>query len=167
MAMVYVPRRLVREVRERGVDLQSAVVEALAERLKLDPSVNAEAHLELAERFLSEGLSLIDRDPVQASEKLYKAMEECVKAVALILGLHGVLARAGERWTVTDLERAVREASRRLGRGFMEAWDSANYLHVWGFHEARLDGEAVRVRAPVIAAAVEAAKRLLVGGGAH
>jgi protein tyrosine phosphatase (PTP) superfamily phosphohydrolase (DUF442 family) len=37
-------------------------------------------HLELAERFLAEGRELIDKDPVQASEKLYKAAEEAVKS---------------------------------------------------------------------------------------
>jgi len=32
--------------------------------------------LEHAKRFLAEGRELIDEDPVQASEKLYKATEE-------------------------------------------------------------------------------------------
>jgi len=46
-------------------------------------------HLELAERFLSEGEKLVDKDPVQASEKLYKAAEEAVKAIATALDLDG------------------------------------------------------------------------------
>jgi hypothetical protein len=35
-----------------------------------------ESHLELASRYLDEGRRLVDKDPVQASEKLYKASEE-------------------------------------------------------------------------------------------
>jgi hypothetical protein len=42
-------------------------------------------HIELAERFLAEGRELIDKDSVQASEKLYKAAEEAVKALATAL----------------------------------------------------------------------------------
>ncbi|MBP1448969.1 MAG: hypothetical protein JZD41_02980, partial [Thermoproteus sp.] len=39
--------------------------------------------LELAEKLLEEGLELVRRgDSVQASEKLYKAAEECIKAMA-------------------------------------------------------------------------------------
>jgi hypothetical protein len=34
---------------------------------------------------LVEGRELIDRDPIQASEKLYKASEESVKALAIAL----------------------------------------------------------------------------------
>jgi len=51
-------------------------------------------HLELAERFLTEGRGLIDKDPVQASEKLYKAAEEAVKAIAIALDL----MRLGRPW---------------------------------------------------------------------
>jgi PaREP1/PaREP8 domain containing family protein len=36
--------------------------------------------MELAVMFLEEGKELIDKDPVQASEKLYKATEEAIKA---------------------------------------------------------------------------------------
>lgn len=44
-------------------------------------------HLDLALRYLEEGKSLTDKDPIQASEKLYKAAEEAVKALALALSL--------------------------------------------------------------------------------
>jgi len=44
-------------------------------------------HVEIAEKFLAEGRELIDKDPVQASEKLYKAAEEAVKALAKIFNL--------------------------------------------------------------------------------
>ena len=44
-------------------------------------------HIEIAEKFLVEGRELIDKDPVQASEKLYKAAEETIKALAIGLDL--------------------------------------------------------------------------------
>jgi hypothetical protein len=44
-------------------------------------------HLELAERFLVNGMELVDEDPAQASEKLHKAVEEAVKAIATALKL--------------------------------------------------------------------------------
>ena len=85
--------------------------------LGLDPRVGSEAHLELALRYLEEGRALLDRDPVQASEKLYKAVEEAVKALVVHFDLVEVLETVERRgrWTVTELERAVREVSRRLG----------------------------------------------------
>jgi hypothetical protein len=43
--------------------------------------------LELAEKFLIKGEKLINKDPVQASEKLYKAAEEAVKTIAIALKL--------------------------------------------------------------------------------
>jgi hypothetical protein len=118
-------------------------------------------HLELAMKYLEEGRALVDKDPVQASEKLYKAAEEAVKALAVRFQLAEVLKRAGERgrWTVTDLERAVSQIARRLGPWARASWDAANYLHVWGFHEARLDADAVRERLADVERLVREAER--------
>ncbi len=104
--------------------------------------------MELALKYLEEGRRLIDRDPVQASEKLYKAVEEVVKALMMYYRLNDILDRVNERgrWTVTELEKAVETISERLGEWFRVAWDEANYLHVWGFHEAKLDADAIKVR---------------------
>lgn len=104
--------------------------------------------MELALKYLEEGRRLIDRDPVQASEKLYKAVEEVVKALMMYYRLNDILDRVNERgrWTVTELEKAVEAISERLGEWFRVAWDEANYLHVWGFHEAKLDADAIKVR---------------------
>ena len=73
-------------------------------------------HLELAERFLTEGRGLIDKDPAQACEKLYKAAEEAVKAIALALNLPET-AKAVEKgkWTLSLLDDAVYAISERLG----------------------------------------------------
>ncbi len=153
---IAVPKKLVEKAEELGVDLQGVVVEALAKALSLDPEEEAEAHLELAKRYLREGEKLAGTDPVQASEKLYKAAEECVKAAAKLLSLREVLERvkARGRWTVTDLERAVAAASKKLGEELRIGWDAANYLHVWGFLEAKLDQEAVKARLPYVEKAI-------------
>lgn len=67
------------------------MVELLLRQLNFDPSDVAEIHAEHAEKFLEEGKALLDKDPVQASEKLYKAAEEAVKAAAYRLGLSEVI----------------------------------------------------------------------------
>jgi hypothetical protein len=48
---------------------------------------HAVEHLDIAMKYLEEGRNLVDKDPVQASEKLYKAAEEAVKTLAIFLGL--------------------------------------------------------------------------------
>ena len=111
----------------------------------------SETRVKLMERFLEEGKRLVDEDPVQASEKLYKAAEEAVKQLARSLGVEDVLKLVEERgrWTVTDLERVVRRL-RSLEPSVVGWWDNANYLHVWGFHEAKLDSESVKIRLPSV-----------------
>jgi hypothetical protein len=61
-----------------------------------------------------------------------------------------IIERATERgrWTAADLDRAVRRIARGLSTWFLSSWDSAWTLHVWGFHEAKLNSEAVRYRLP-------------------
>jgi hypothetical protein len=126
-------------------------------------SPELEKHLDLALTFLEEGKSFVEKNPVQASEKLYKAAEESVKLLALYLGISDVLSQVKQRdrWTVTDLEKAVEAISKKLGDWFGEAWDRAWALHVWGFHEAKFDSEAVRVRLPYVERIVEEAKRIV------
>ena len=128
--------------------------------------VEAERRLELALRYLGEGRALIDRDPVQASEKLYKAAEEAVKALALHFGLSDILEKVEKRgrWTVTELEKAVEAIAEKVGGWFLDSWDHAWALHVWGFHEAKLDAESMKLRAPSVERMVEEAKKL-VGSG--
>ena len=50
-------------------------------------AAEARERVELALRYLEEGKALVERDPVQASEKLYKAAEEAVRALALYYDL--------------------------------------------------------------------------------
>ncbi|AFA38118.1 Archaeal PaREP1/PaREP8 family [Pyrobaculum oguniense TE7] len=102
-------------------------------------------HLELAKRFLAEGVALAERDPVRASEKLYKAAEEAVKALAVALGLEEAQkAEEQGRWTAALLFTAVDKIAKRVGRDFKLWWTSAWFLHVEGFNEARLTPEQVK-----------------------
>jgi hypothetical protein len=101
------------------------------------------------------------RDAIQSSEKLYKAAEESIKALAKQFDLEEFKASEEEgRWTVTLLEKAVGKLVERLGMDVEQAWDSANYLHIWGFHETRLDAEDVKRRILIIRRLVELTKKV-------
>jgi hypothetical protein len=165
---LYVPGKLVEEARRRGFDVESLVVDLLVRTLNLDPQIAVEAHLELSLRYLGEGRALVNRDPVQASEKLYKAAEEAVKALAVFYNLQDVLAGVEEkgRWTVSYLEKAVEAISERLGGWFLQSWDNAWALHVWGFHEAKLDSKAVEMRLPYVERIVLETERVIQRGRA-
>ncbi len=120
-------------------------------------------HIEIAEKFLVEGRELIDKDPVQASEKLYKAAEEAVKALAIGLDLPEA-RRAIESggWWSKLLEKAAQSVAKALGvKEFILWWDTAFKLHVDGFHEAKLSSEDVKERYEYIEAMVNLAKRIL------
>jgi len=120
--------------------------------------------LELAERFLAEGRELVNKDPVQASEKLYKAAEEAVKALAIALNLdEAEKALEKGRWTVSLLDDAVYAISEKLRvKEVMDWWDSAYRLHVDGFHEARLRSVDVAKRFGHVEALVGLARRVVV-----
>jgi hypothetical protein len=119
--------------------------------------------VELAERFLAEGRELIDKDPVQASEKLYKAAEEAVKALAIALNLEEArkAVESGGWWSKL-LEKAAQGIAKALGvKEFILWWDAAYKLHVDGFHEAKLSSEDVKDRYGYIEEMVNQAKRIL------
>ena len=107
-----------------------------------------ERRLELLSRMLVEAEKCIGRkDDVQASEKLYKASEEAVKELAFQFGLpESEDAGKRGRWTAPLLFRAVRRISERINPGILDWWDAAWFLHVEGFHEARLEIEEVKIR---------------------
>jgi hypothetical protein len=63
----------------------------------LDPIVSVESHLELSMKYLDEGRSLIDKDPIQASEKPYKAAEEVVKALTIYFNLSDIIEKVYEK----------------------------------------------------------------------
>jgi len=93
------------------------------------------------EQFLAEGRRYVNKgDPVQASEKLYKAVEECIKVLAEKQRLPEYEeARREGRWWSKLLARAAGRLARDLGRKeIKDAWARAFNLHTWGFHERAL-----------------------------
>ena len=162
---VVVPRRIAEELQKRGIDAESLIIDYLARLLQLDPEATAQSHLELALRYLEEGKRLIEKDPAQSSEKLYKAAEESVKALATYLNLKEILedVEKNGRWSIARLEKAVVKISQKLGSQFRSWWDTAWALHVWGFHEAKLDTEDVRMRLLDIESIVLEAQKIIEG----
>lgn len=160
---INVPRILYERARERGVDLESLVLDYLVRELGLDPVEEASTHVEIAENMLRNGRELLDKgDVTQASEKLYEAAEECIKALSLITGLEEAgEARTRSGWTLKLLDSAARRLAERIGEDVLHAWDSAYYLHNEGFHEARLDLEAVKARIKLIEKLLEITRKTI------
>jgi hypothetical protein len=121
------------------------VISALGE--EVDPKVALEARVELAEKYLAEAEEHLARgDAVQASEKLYKVVEECIKALAQRYNTpeHREAAREG-RWWAQLLGKAARRLARELSEPrITDAWSRAYDVHVWGFHEAKYTVEDVK-----------------------
>lgn len=61
-----------------------------------------------------------------------------------------------DRFRARESSRAI---SGKVGGWFGEAWDRVWALQVWGFHEAKFDSNAVRVRAPYVERIVEEAQK--------
>jgi hypothetical protein len=121
------------------------VVMAVSKRIEIIKNLFAEA-----EEYLAKG------DAVQSSEKLYKAAEECIKLLSERFNLpEAKEAEEKGRWTVTLLEKAVRKFSNKISIDVQIGWDAANYLHVFGFHEAKLEAENVKARLPLIKRLIE------------
>jgi hypothetical protein len=163
---IFIPKKVVDEVRKLGVDVESYIVDLIINSINLDPKTDVEVRLELAVKYLEEGKELIDKDAIQASEKLYKAAEECVKVLASHFNLEDILRRVKERgrWTVSELDDAVRLIASKLGKWFLDSWDHAWTLHVWGFHEGKLSVGAIRDRLPDIERIVLETKKIVETG---
>jgi len=117
--------------------------------------------VKLIERLVDEAASYLEKgDAIQSSEKLYKSAEECIKALAERFSLEEVKAAEERgRWTVTLLEKAVGKLVNKLSTDVELGWDAANYLHIWGFHEAKLDAEDVKRRVPIIERLIELTRK--------
>ena len=165
--IIEIPEVIASKAAELGIDIEREVLEYIIKRLGLDPKAEVEVHLNLAKKFLEEGRKLVDKDPIQASEKLYKAAEEAIKALAIHLNLSNILSRvtARGRWTIADMEKTVRILKKKIGKIMMEAWDTAWYLHVLGFHEAKLDSEGVKERIEPIEALIKVAQEICGSSG--
>ena len=117
------------------------------------------AHAELAVRMFSEGVESMSKgDAAWACAAFYKAVEEAVKALAIVKNLDEAReALARDRWTM----RLLDSAARRLGDTAWCAWVHGYFLYVEGFGEGRLGIEGVRARIPIIEALIREVKKLL------
>jgi hypothetical protein len=140
---VYIPEKILREVEKRGLNVTDLILSSL----KIDPEVALEARLEMAENYLREAEEYISKnDPIQASEKLYKAVEESIKTLAQLLDTPEYQTATKEgRWWTQLLGKAARRLSRLLDEPRLEyVWAIAYDIHVWGFHEAKYSTEDIR-----------------------
>jgi len=102
-------------------------------------------------RFIDESREYIAKgDAIQASEKLYKAVEECIKVLAERYELPEYEeAKRDGRWRTHLLGRAARRLARDLMRDeIRDAWANAFEIHVWGFHEGKYGVEEVEASVP-------------------
>lgn len=160
---ITVPKELADKALEKGVDLEELIITTLIEKLGLDPSEVVRLRIELAEKSLNEAKGYIGKgDAVQASEKLYKAVEECIKALAEKYRIpeREEAYREG-RWWTRLLSRAAKTLSRKLNQPIIDiAWSKAYDLHTWGFHEASLEIKHVEIDVPYIEQLLEKTKQL-------
>ena len=143
---ITIPRKIAEKAKELNMDLESLALEAILRELKLDPNEEAEIRLELAEKSLKEAKNYVEKkDPTQASEKLYKAVEEYVKILSQLCKLPRYEKAAKEgRWWMQLLGKSARKLSKILKEPKIEqTWTIAYDIHVWGFHEAKYNIEDV------------------------
>ena len=117
--------------------------------------------LKFIRKLVQEAKAYLDKgDTVQASEKLYKAAEETVKLLAKVRSTseHEEACRRG-RWTATSLFNAVERLSKEVYPKVRDWWTHARFLHVEGFHEARLTTELINARLPHIKKLIELTER--------
>jgi hypothetical protein len=102
-------------------------------------------------RFIDESKEYIAQgNAVQASEKLYKAVEECIKVLAESHKLAEYeKAEKDGRWRSYLLGQAAGKLASDLNeRMIQEAWAMAFEVHVWGFHEGKYGVEKVKASLP-------------------
>jgi len=112
-------------------------------------------------RFVTESKEYIAKgDAIQASEKLYKAVEECIKILAERHKLPEYdEAEKDGRWRSYLLAQAAAKLAYNLRRKEIEdAWARAFNIHVWGFHEGKFGAEEIERNIPHIEWLVEYVK---------
>ncbi|RLG03219.1 MAG: hypothetical protein DRN61_05165 [Thaumarchaeota archaeon] len=144
---ISIPKILYEKLTRSGFSVESLIVEKLIDEGNLDLDEEIRVRFELAERYLREGESLIDKDAVQACEKLYKSAEEVIKTLAMTERLSEAdEAKKRNRWTLPLLDAAARKLGEKISERIYDDWDHAYFIHVEGFHEARLRPEQVKAR---------------------
>lgn len=161
---IYLPKKVVEKLEEKGLDIGEFVIRALTEVAGLDPEELTSVRVELAEKNLEEAKEFVaKRDVTQASEKLYKAVEECIKALSEKFRLPqlDIIRRRG-RWDTWLLGQAATDLSRLLGEEKIRyAWTIAYDVHVWGFHEAKYRVEDVESAIPIVEWLINYTKEML------
>ena len=142
---IEIPEVFVEEIKKRGLDIIDLLISALGK--VIDPKLAIKARIEFAEKYLREARNFIERgDAVQASEKIYKVVEECIKALAQHHNLpeYQIASKEG-RWWIQLLGKASRRLSRKLNEPrITDVWARAYEIHVWGFHEAKYSVEDIK-----------------------
>ena len=157
------PEKLIRKLSEKGIDIETYLIEVLTREF-CDPIDEIEIRLELAEKYLGEAKDYLEKgDPVQASEKLYKVAEECIKALAIKFNIPELYeARKEGRWWTKLLSKAAKTLSIRLNEPTINrGWSIAYDLHVWGFHEAVLTIDHIKASVKDIEYLFEKTRELL------
>lgn len=161
---VTLPKKVVEKLEASGLSVIDAIFLALGG--ELDPNTIAEAKLDLAEKYLEEAKKYIAKgDAVRASEKLYKVVEECVKALTEVLRVgEAVEAKSKGRWFTWLLGSAARSVAERLEEPkVVEAWAIAYDVHVWGFHEAKYSADKTAWGLKYVERLLEVARRVVRG----
>jgi len=125
---------LIRVAEERGIDVEDLIINAIRSRSS-DPSETIRLRIELAKKYMAESREYLGRgDAAQASEEAYKAVEECIKALAERYNPpeHQQATKEG-RWYTYQLGSAANKLTKLLGDWVVNGWSSAYVLHVWGF----------------------------------
>lgn len=127
---------------EKGKSIEELVIETLNRLVdekanQSDPGEEAELHLTLCEKYVSEAEGLLAKgNYVQASEKLWGSAAQVVKAVAARRGL--ILETHNKLWDfIAKLRGELNDPE--IGR----LWSSANALHK-NFYEAHVAPELVK-----------------------
>lgn len=102
---------------------------------------------------VDESITLLKHnDPMQASEKLYKVAEECIKLLAI---KNDPKLGKNDYWSSGTLKHQVSVLTKKYGDDLKTAWDAAWFLHTVGFHEDDLTVDEVYDRLDPIKSLIE------------
>ena len=116
-----------------------------------------------AEKLFSEALDYMAKDDAaQASEKLYKAVEECIKVLAEKFNVSQVGEARKRKWLTWLLGEASTELAVKLNEPrISHVWAEAYAAHVWCFHEARCSIRRVEFVKPLAKWLIEYTKKVV------
>jgi hypothetical protein len=152
--------KLIKRAEEKIIDVEELILSALS---RVDLKESIKFRIELAEKYMAEAFKYLDKgDAVQASEKAYKAAEEVVRALSEKFNLPEYQRAVKEgRWYNYMLSKASSTLSTKLGNWVLDRWSIAYFLHVWGFHEAKLTTSDITSYLNRVKEMLEEAKRVL------